>query len=155
MGDHTATEYHEIVIDDPVLTEHGFTKFSLPLNGNGKGNGKAAATKMVVHNTDKSKMMYPIFYKSDLSKTVQSLRDKIVSDRIIVDDNTADGLVAYFRNADTLLSEDEGSPFFKNGNGNGNGKSKKSSRRSDGKKSDKEEEKEKSTKILPSTTAIE
>jgi hypothetical protein len=140
MGNLTATEYYEIIIDDPVLTKHGFTKFSLPLNG----KGKAAATKMVVHNTDKSKMMYPTFYKYDLGKTVKSLRDKIISDGILVGDDTANGLVAYFRNAGVLLSEDEGSPFFKNGNG----KSKKSSRRSDGKKSDKKEEKSK-----PSYTA--
>jgi hypothetical protein len=58
MG-HTATaesKHHDIIIDDPELIEHGFTKFSLPLNGNG--------TMMVVHNTDKRKMMYPAFYKS-------------------------------------------------------------------------------------------
>jgi hypothetical protein len=115
MGNHTATEYYEIIIDDPVLTEHGFTKFSLPLNSN--GNGKAAATKMVVHNTDKFKMMYPTFYKSDLDKTVQSLAAKIVSDGILIDNDTAEGLIAYFRNAGVLLSEDPDSAFFKNGNG--------------------------------------
>jgi hypothetical protein len=110
--DHTPeSKHHDIVIEDPALTEHGFTKFSLPLNGN--------ATVMIVHNIDNSKMMYPKFYKSDLDKTVQSLRDKIVSDNILIDDNTADGLVAYFRNAGVLLSEDEDSPFFKNENGNG------------------------------------
>jgi hypothetical protein len=100
---------------------------------------------MVVHNTDKSKMMYPDFYKSDLDKTVQSLRDKIVSDGILIDDDTADGLVAYFRNAGVSLSEDEDSPFFKNGNGNGKGKSKKSNRKSNGKKSEMEEQKSKPT----------
>jgi hypothetical protein len=68
---------------------------------------------MVVHNADKSKMMYPDFYK------VQSLRDKIVSDGILIDHDTADDLVAYFRNKGIVLSEDEDSPFFKNGNGNG------------------------------------
>src|ERR671933_623338 len=114
--------------------------FSLPLNGSG--------TKMVVHNnTDKRKVMYPDFYRSDLDKTVQSLRDKIVSDGILIDDDTADGLVAYFRNAGVSLSEDEDSPFFKNGNenGNGSGKSKKSSRKSNGKKSEMEEQKSKPT----------
>src|SRR5919202_427612 len=110
MGHTTvASKYYDIIIDDPVLTGHGFTKFSLPLNGN--------ATVMVVHNADKSKMMYPTFYKSDLDNTVQSLREKIVSDGILIDDDTADGLVAYFRNKGILLSEDEDSPFFKNGNG--------------------------------------
>ena len=106
--DHTAAEskYYDIIIDDPALTQHGFTKFSLPLNGN--------ATIMVVNNTDKSKMMYPTFYKSDLDKTVQSLRDKIISDGILIDDDTADGLVAYFRNAGVLLAEDPDSIFFKN-----------------------------------------
>jgi hypothetical protein len=111
--DHTAeNEHYDVMIDDPVLTKHGFTKFSLPLNGK--------ATRMVVHNTVKSKMMYPTFYESDLGKTVESLRDKIISDRVLIDNYTADGLVAYFRNAGILLSEDEDSPFFKNGHGNGN-----------------------------------
>lgn len=67
MG-HTATEHYDIIIDDPALTEHGFTKFSLPLNGN--------ATVMIVHNIAKTKMMYSKFYKSDLDKTVQSLKRK-------------------------------------------------------------------------------
>lgn len=40
-----------------------------------------------------------------------------MSDGILIDDDTADCLVAYFRNAVVLLSEDEDSPFFKNGNG--------------------------------------
>jgi hypothetical protein len=106
----TENKHYDIIIDDPALREHGFTKFSLPLNGNG--------TKMVVHNNiDKRKMMYPAFYKSDLDKSVQSLKEKIVSDGILIDDDTADGLVAYFRNAGVSLSEDEDSPFFKNGNG--------------------------------------
>jgi hypothetical protein len=48
---------------------------------------------------------------------VQSLRDKIVSDGILVDNDTAEGLIAYFKNAGVLLSEDEDSIFFKNGNG--------------------------------------
>jgi hypothetical protein len=72
MGNHTATERYEIIIDDPILTEHGFTKFSLPLNGNGNGN----ASIMVVHNTDKSKMMYTAFYKSDLDSTCNHLETK-------------------------------------------------------------------------------
>src|SRR5919197_3637187 len=116
-----ATEYYEIIVDDPVLTKRGFRKFLLPMNG----NGTTAAARMVVHNTDKRKMMYPKFYKSDLDKTVQALREEIVSDgKLIDDDDTAYGLVAYFRNAGVLLSEDEDSPFFKNGYGNGNGKAK-------------------------------
>jgi hypothetical protein len=113
MNHATNGNYYEIIIDDPTLTEHGFTKFSLPFNGN------STAARMVVHNTDKSKMMYPTFYKSDLGKTMQSLRQKIVSDRILIDNDIADGLVAYFRNAGALLSEDEDSPFFKNRYGNG------------------------------------
>jgi hypothetical protein len=117
------SEHYEIIIDDPVLTKHGFTKFSLPLNGSG------TAARMAVHNRDKSKMMYPAFYNSDLDKTVQSLREKIVSDGILIDDDTADDLVAYFRNAVVLLSEDEDSPFFKNGNGNGKAEQKKNKRR--------------------------
>jgi hypothetical protein len=119
MGYTAESKHHDIIIDDPALTKHGFTRFSLPLNGNGN-----ATAIMVVHNKDKSKMMYPKFYKSDLNKTVQSLREKIISDGILIDDATADGLVAYFRNAGVLLSEDEDSPFFKNGNGSGNGNGK-------------------------------
>jgi hypothetical protein len=36
------TEYHDIKIDDPLLTKYGFTKFSLPLNDN--------AIKMILYN---------------------------------------------------------------------------------------------------------
>jgi hypothetical protein len=79
-------------------------------------NGNATATVMVVHNTDRSKMMYPTFYKSALDKTVQSLREKIISDGILIDNDTADSLVHYFRNECISLSEDEHSEFFKNGN---------------------------------------
>jgi hypothetical protein len=60
--------------------------------------------------------MYPTFYKSDLDKTVQSLREKIISDGILIDNDTADSLVHYFRNECISLSEDEHSEFFKNGN---------------------------------------
>ena len=134
MGHTAASKHHDIIIDDPVLTDHGFTKISLPLNSN--------STVMVVHNTDKSKMMYPKFYKSDLDKTVQSLREKIVSDSILIDDDTADGLVAYFRNEAVLLSEDPDSVFFKNGNGNGKAKVKvKAKQRQQQERSAEEEEK--------------
>jgi hypothetical protein len=91
----------------------------LPLNGN-------ATAVMVVHNTDKSKMMYPTFYKSDLDKTVQSLREKILSYGILIDDDMADNLVGYFRHECVLLLEDEDSEFFKNGNGKGEGEANKS-----------------------------
>jgi hypothetical protein len=36
------TEYYGIPIDDPALTEYGFTKFRLPVNGN--------AIKMILDN---------------------------------------------------------------------------------------------------------
>jgi hypothetical protein len=114
MGYTAASKHHDIIIDDPALTEHGFTKFSLPLNG-----GNATAAVMVVHNTDKSKMMYPNFYKSDLDKTVQSLKDKIESDGILIDNDTADALARYLRNKCAELEEDPDNEFFKNGNGNG------------------------------------
>ena len=55
--------HHDIIISDPALTEHGFIKFSLPLNGN-----TTSTSVIVVHNTDK--VMYSTFYKSDLDKTV-------------------------------------------------------------------------------------
>jgi hypothetical protein len=116
MGYTTESKCHDIKIDDPALTEHGFTRFSLPLNG---GNATTTTSVMVVHNTDKSKMMYPNFYKSDLDKTVQSRREEILSDGILIDNDTADNLVRYFRNECVLLSEDEDSEFFKNGKGNG------------------------------------
>jgi hypothetical protein len=63
-----------------------------------------------------------------LIRQCNSLRDKIRSEGILIDDDTADNLVRYFRNECILLSEDEDSPFFKNGNGkgNGNGKANKS-----------------------------
>jgi len=122
--DHTTeSKHHDIIIDDPALTEHGFTKFSLPLNGN--------ATVMIVHNIDKSKMMYPKFYKSDLDKTVQSLRDKIISEHILIDDHAADSLVRYFCNECVKLAEDPDSLFFKNRNWNGrNGKAKSKKQKS-------------------------
>jgi hypothetical protein len=135
MGHTAASKHHDIIIDDPVLTDHGFTKISLPLNSN--------STVMVVHNTDKSKMMYPKFYKSDLDKTVQSLREKIVSDSILIDDDTADGLVAYFRNEAVLLSEDPDSVFFKNGNGNGKAKVKVKAKQRQQQERSAEEEEEK------------
>jgi hypothetical protein len=136
----STSAHHDIIIDDPALTEHGFTKFSLPLKG---GNRNGTTSVMVVHNIDKSKMMYPKFYKSDIDKTVRSLRDKIVSDRIVIDDDTADGLVAYFRNEGVRLLEDEDSPFFKNGNDNGKSK-RKSNTRSNCKQADKEKDQKKS-----------
>jgi hypothetical protein len=74
--------------------------------------------------------------------------DKIVSDGILIDDDTADSLVRYFRNECVLLSEDEDSPFFKNGNGKGDGKLKQTGSKSNSKKSDKNEQKSK-----PSYTA--
>jgi hypothetical protein len=138
MGYAVESKDYDIIIDDPALTKHGFTRFSLPLNCNGN------AAVMVVHNKDKSKMMYPTFYKSDLDKTVQALREKIVSDGILIDDNTTDGLVAYFRNAGVLLSEDEDCEFFKNGNGksNGNGKANKSKQQKSKSRSEQEQERQ-------------
>jgi hypothetical protein len=94
MGNKAPSKDYDIIITDPALTQYGFTKFTLPLNG---GNATAAAV-MIVHNTDKSKMMYPNFYKSNLDKTVQSLKDKIESDGILIDNDTADALARYLRN---------------------------------------------------------
>ena len=48
------TECHDITIDDPVLTEYRFTKFSLPVNGN--------ELKMVLYNDkDPSMITYVDF----------------------------------------------------------------------------------------------
>jgi hypothetical protein len=92
-------------------------------------------------------MMYPNFYKSDLDKTVQSIREKIVSDGILIDDDAADGLVAYFRNAGVLLSEDEDSEFFKNGNGKTKGKG-KANNKSKGNNNNNKSESEKAKKEI-------
>jgi hypothetical protein len=109
------TDYYDIVIDDPALTEYGFVKFSLPVDGN--------ALRMIVHNDkDPSMIIYPEFDRHDLDKSVKLLHDKLTEEQQVeakVGKDVVTGLVAYFRNACVLLSEDEDSEFFKNGNGNG------------------------------------
>jgi hypothetical protein len=107
------TPYHDIAINDPALKRYGFTKFSLPLNGN--------ATMMILHNLNNSKIMYCHFYKSDLDKSVKSFQDKLVAyEDIIVDNITARGLVNCFSKQCQLLKEDQNSIFFKDPNGNSN-----------------------------------
>jgi hypothetical protein len=89
------TEYHDILIDDPALTEYGFTKFSLPVNGN--------ALRMVVYNQkDPSLITYPEFDRHDLNKSVKLLHDKLVDEQQVASKagkDTVEALVAYFRNA--------------------------------------------------------
>jgi hypothetical protein len=61
------TEYQEILIDDPMLSDHGFTKFRLPLNGD--------AIKMILCNDkDPSMIMYVDFDKHNLDKSVKLLQ---------------------------------------------------------------------------------
>jgi hypothetical protein len=128
------TEYYDIPIEDPALTEYGFTRFRLPINGN--------ATKMILDNDkDSSLITYVDFDSHDLGKSVKLLEDKLLDEQIIEDKagkDTVAGLVAYFRNAciSRIEDKDPDFEFFKKGNGNG-----KSKPRS--KKSDKEEEKSK------------
>jgi hypothetical protein len=113
------TEYHDIKIDDPLLTKYGFTKFSLPLNDN--------AIKMILYNDkDPSMITYIDIDKRNLDNTVNLLKDKLLSERKI-DEETAAGLGAYLRNACICRIEDQDGDFnfFKNGNGNGKAEQKK------------------------------
>ena len=117
------TECHDITIDDPVLTEYGFTKFSLPVNGN--------ELKMVLYNDkDPSMITYVDFDKHDLTKSVKLLQDKLLDEQLVeskAGKDTLEGLVAYFRNACILLQEDPDNEFFKNGNGKSGKKARKKS----------------------------
>jgi hypothetical protein len=105
------TEYHDVVIDDPVLTDYGFTKFKLPLNGN--------AIKMILYNDkDPSMITYVDFDKHNLDKSVK-LHDKLVDEQQVeskAGKDTVEGMVAYFRNRCISLQEDPSNEFFKNGN---------------------------------------
>lgn len=118
----TETETFDIEINDLALNESGFTKFSLPLNGNSSSGSNT--TMMTLWHEDSAKIIYCHFYKSDLDRSVKSLEDKLLSSDELIDDNTARSLVTYFRNECIILKQDKGSGFF-NGNGS-NGKSKKS-----------------------------
>jgi hypothetical protein len=107
------TEYYDVVIDDPVLTEHGFTKFRLPLNGN--------AIKMILDNDkDRSMITYIDFDKHNLDRSVKLLHGKLVDEQQVegkAGKDTVEGLVAYFRNTCISLQEDPSNEFFKDGNG--------------------------------------
>jgi hypothetical protein len=106
------TEYYDIPIkNEPLLTDCGFTKFRLPLDGN--------ATKMILYNDKfKSMITYVDFDKHHtIDKTVKLLRDKVLDEQSIHDERVIEALCAYFRNACVLLSEDPSNDFFKNGNG--------------------------------------
>jgi hypothetical protein len=106
------TEYHDIIIEDPVLTGHGFTKFRLPVNGN--------ALRMIVDNCkDASLKTYPNFDKHDINKSVKFLEDQLLDEKKI-EKGTVEALVSNFRNECILVSEDPNNDFFKNRNGNGN-----------------------------------
>src|SRR5919201_5274680 len=104
------TEYYDIPITDPLLTDYGFSKFSLPLNGN--------ALKMILYNdVDKSLITYIDFDRHNLDKSVKCLEDKLLNEQQVeskAGKDTVTGLVAYFRNACVLLAEDPDSIFFKN-----------------------------------------
>lgn len=98
------TAYYDIIIDDPLLTEYGFTKFSLPLNDN--------AIKMILYNDkDPSMITYVDIDKHNLDKTVNLLKDKLSSERKI-DKEIAQGLGAYLRNACICRIEDPDSDLI-------------------------------------------
>jgi hypothetical protein len=88
------TEYYDFAIDDPLLTEYGFTKFRIPINSN--------ATRMELYNNkDRSMIIYPEFDKHDLDKSVKLLEDKLVKEQLVegkAGKDLIEGLVAYFRN---------------------------------------------------------
>ena len=106
-------EYYDIIIDDPELTVHGFTKFILPTDEN--------ATKMILYNDkDPSMITYVDFDKHDLIKSVELLHDKLVDEQLVdtkAGKDTLEGLVAYFRNKCVELQEDKHNYFFKDRNG--------------------------------------
>lgn len=107
------TQYYDIPIEnEPLLTELGFTKFSLPLSGK--------ATRMKVHNEKiPSLIMYPKFDKQSLDNSVKLLHDYLLEEQQAqenkIDNDALDGLVAYFRNIGHSLKEDSNNDFFKNG----------------------------------------
>jgi hypothetical protein len=103
-------QYHDIPIEnEPLLTECGFVKFSLPLNGN--------ATKMILYNDKlKSTITYIDWDKhNSIDKVVKLLRDKLLDEQSIRDERVIESLCSYFRNACVLLSENPEVEFFKNG----------------------------------------
>jgi hypothetical protein len=115
-------QYHDIPIEnEPLLMDRGFTKFSLPVNGN--------VSKMVLYNDkDHSMTTYVDFDKHSLDNSVKLLHYKLVVEQQLdtkAGKETVEDLVAYFRNIGHSLQEDPGSEYFKNGNGNDNGKEKK------------------------------
>jgi hypothetical protein len=102
---------YDIVIEESTLNESGYTRFTLSPNGN--GNGSAI---MTLYNVDNRRIIYCNFYKSDLDKTVKSLEEKLSSDGMLIDDETARSLVTYFRNQCVILKQDK--RFFLSGGGN-------------------------------------
>jgi hypothetical protein len=106
-------KYYNIIIDDPELTVHGFTKFILPTDEN--------ATKMILYNDkDPSMITYVDFDKHDLIKSVELLHDKLVDEQLVdtkAGKDPLEGLVAYFRNKCVELQEDKDNDFFKDRNG--------------------------------------
>jgi hypothetical protein len=107
-------QYHDIQIEnEPILMEWGFTKFSLPINGND--------AKMVLHNDkDPSMITYIDFDKYNLDNSVKLLHYELNQQQVEckTSKETVEGLVAYFRNTCHSLKEDSSNEFFKNRNGN-------------------------------------
>ena len=96
-------QYHDIPIEnEPLLTECGFTKFSLPVNGN--------VTKMVLYNDKDTSMITHIdFDKHSLDNSVKLLHYKLVVEQQLetkAGKEIVEGLVAYFRNMGHSLQED-------------------------------------------------
>jgi hypothetical protein len=139
------TEYHDVIINDPLLTEHGFTKFKLPIDGN--------AIKMILYNDkDPSMIIYIDFDRHNLDKSVKLLHDKLIYEQQIeskAGKDTLEGLVAYFRNACVSLQEDQNNDFFKNGKTKpkSNKKSSKKQQQQEGQNEEKDKEKKKAVYI--------
>jgi hypothetical protein len=126
---HYSYEWHDVPIEDPELTQIGFSKLSLPLNG---------GTQLVIKNLDHTKVVYCPFHKHDtVVKVLESLQEKLSQEQYI-DENTAANLIAYIKSKLYDLQQDDSLPFFKiksgrkdGGNGNGKGQAKKEARVTD------------------------
>ena len=119
----TKVAHYDIPIDDPLLTRHGFSKFSLPLG--------RYTPKIILHNDiDKSLITYIDFHRHDLDKSVKCFEDKLLDEQQIeskIGKDTVTGLVAYFRKTCVSLSEDSDNIFFKNRKGESSKSTKKKS----------------------------
>ena len=146
--DHTTeSKHYDIIIDDPLLTQYGFTKISFPLDD--------YAGEMILYNDkDPSMVTYVDFDKHNLDNTVYLLKDKLLSERKI-DEEIAEGLCAYLRNVSISRIEDKDSEFnfFKTNGKTSRGKSTKESKQADDTKQDQDDSKKESSSDKDESTA--